>query len=173
MYLHDLLFYSQWRKYFWNTLLVSTFIHPYYCAFFRGDKLISWWNIIHAQIAKEHGGIMRYIQVSGLGASPSSPSRMLRAKAAAEEAILRELPEVNFSLFFTVSHGSRIACLLGSSSLDRSLKYWKQNYNIMDSLLYVWFLMKYLNQSWSYFAFAVTLMLVISRAKSVVLVTIL
>ncbi|KAL3828097.1 hypothetical protein ACJIZ3_016899 [Penstemon smallii] len=46
-----------------------------------------------AVIAKEHGGIMRYIQVSCLGASPSSPSRMLRAKAAAEEAILRELPE--------------------------------------------------------------------------------
>lgn len=37
---------------------------------------------------------MRFIQVSALGASSSSPSRMLRAKAAAEEAILRELPEV-------------------------------------------------------------------------------
>uniref|UniRef100_A0A5B7AR11 NAD-dependent epimerase/dehydratase domain-containing protein n=1 Tax=Davidia involucrata TaxID=16924 RepID=A0A5B7AR11_DAVIN len=46
-----------------------------------------------AIIAKEHGGIMRFIQVSCLGASPSSPSRMLRAKAASEEAILRELPE--------------------------------------------------------------------------------
>ncbi|KAL8490025.1 hypothetical protein ACS0TY_025792 [Phlomoides rotata] len=46
-----------------------------------------------AVISKEHGGIMRYIQVSSLGASQSSPSRMLRAKAAAEEAILRELPE--------------------------------------------------------------------------------
>lgn len=46
------------------------------------------------QIAKEHGGIMRFIQVSCLGASSTSPSRMLRAKAAAEEAILRELPEV-------------------------------------------------------------------------------
>lgn len=46
-----------------------------------------------AVIAKEHGGILRYIQVSCLGASLSSPSRMLRAKAAAEEAILRELPE--------------------------------------------------------------------------------
>ncbi|KAF8401998.1 hypothetical protein HHK36_012949 [Tetracentron sinense] len=46
-----------------------------------------------ALIAKEHGGIMRFIQVSCLGASLSSPSRMLRAKAAAEEAILRELPE--------------------------------------------------------------------------------
>lgn len=46
-----------------------------------------------AVIAKEHGGIMRYIQVSALGASQSSPSKMLRAKAAAEEAILRELPE--------------------------------------------------------------------------------
>ena len=47
------------------------------------------------QIAKEHGGITRFIQVSCLGASSSSPSRMLRAKAAAEEAILREIPEVN------------------------------------------------------------------------------
>ncbi|GLT41475.1 hypothetical protein SLA2020_155360 [Shorea laevis] len=46
-----------------------------------------------AEIAKEHGGIMRFIQVSCLGTSPSSPSRMLRAKAAAEEAILRVLPE--------------------------------------------------------------------------------
>lgn len=46
-----------------------------------------------AKIAKEHGGIMRFIQVSCLGASPSSPSRMLRAKAAAEEAIMREIPE--------------------------------------------------------------------------------
>ncbi|RVW53713.1 NADH dehydrogenase [ubiquinone] 1 alpha subcomplex subunit 9, mitochondrial [Vitis vinifera] len=46
-----------------------------------------------AMISKEHGGIMRFIQVSCLGASPSSPSRMLMAKAAAEEAVLRELPE--------------------------------------------------------------------------------
>ncbi|KAL3647688.1 hypothetical protein CASFOL_008656 [Castilleja foliolosa] len=46
-----------------------------------------------ANIAKEHGGIMRYIHVSCLGASPSSSSKMLRTKAAAEEAVLRELPE--------------------------------------------------------------------------------
>lgn len=46
-----------------------------------------------AVIAKEHGGIMRFINVSCLGASPSSPSRMLRAKAAAEESILHEFPE--------------------------------------------------------------------------------
>lgn len=38
---------------------------------------------------------MRFIQVSCLGASPTSASRMLKAKAAAEEAILRELPEVS------------------------------------------------------------------------------
>ena len=43
-----------------------------------------------AMIAKECGGIMRFIQVSCLGAS-SSHSRMLGAKAAAEEAIVREL----------------------------------------------------------------------------------
>lgn len=47
------------------------------------------------QIAKEHGGIMRYIQVSCLGASSSSPSRLLRAKAAGEEALLREFSEVD------------------------------------------------------------------------------
>lgn len=47
------------------------------------------------QISKEHGGIMRFIQLSCLGASKSSPSRMLQAKAAAEESIFRELPEVN------------------------------------------------------------------------------
>uniref|UniRef100_A0A6I9S2K4 NADH dehydrogenase [ubiquinone] 1 alpha subcomplex subunit 9, mitochondrial n=2 Tax=Elaeis guineensis var. tenera TaxID=51953 RepID=A0A6I9S2K4_ELAGV len=46
-----------------------------------------------AVIAKEHGGIMRFIQVSCLGASSSSPSRMLRAKAAAEESVLRVFPE--------------------------------------------------------------------------------
>lgn len=51
---------------------------------------------LYVQIAKEHGGIMRFVQVSCLGASPSSPSRMLKAKAAAEEAILRELPEVRY-----------------------------------------------------------------------------
>ncbi|KAL4352888.1 hypothetical protein GQ457_06G028550 [Hibiscus cannabinus] len=46
-----------------------------------------------AVIAKEHGGIMRFIQVSCLGSSLSSPSRFLRAKAAGEEAVLKELPE--------------------------------------------------------------------------------
>lgn len=50
------------------------------------------------QIAKEHGGIMRFVQVSCLGASSSSPSRMLRAKAAAEEAVLRQFPEVTIIL---------------------------------------------------------------------------
>lgn len=54
------------------------------------------------QIAKEHGGIMRFIQISCLGASPSSPSRFRRAKAAAEEAVLRELPEVKL---FSVLQG--------------------------------------------------------------------
>lgn len=46
-----------------------------------------------AIISKEHGGIMRFIQISCLGASSSSPSRILKAKAAAEEAILREIPD--------------------------------------------------------------------------------
>ncbi|KAL8106683.1 NADH dehydrogenase [ubiquinone] 1 alpha subcomplex subunit 9, mitochondrial [Apium graveolens] len=46
-----------------------------------------------AIISKEHGGIMRFIQISCLGASSSSPSRILKAKAAAEEAIFREIPD--------------------------------------------------------------------------------
>ncbi|KAI4350308.1 hypothetical protein L6164_004776 [Bauhinia variegata] len=68
-----------------------------------------------ATIAKEHGGIMRFIQVSCLGASPSSPSRLLRAKAAAEEAILRELPEATVM---------RPAVLIGTE--DRILNRWAQ-----------------------------------------------
>ncbi|KAJ1397872.1 NmrA-like domain [Sesbania bispinosa] len=66
-----------------------------------------------AKISKEHGGIMRFIQVSCLGASPSSPSRMLRAKAAAEEAVLRELPEA--TIF-------KPAVMVGTE--DRILKPW-------------------------------------------------
>lgn len=54
------------------------------------------------QVAKEHGGIMRFIQVSCLGASVTSPSRMQRAKAAAEEAVLSALPEVNLSQLLEV-----------------------------------------------------------------------
>ncbi|KAL0435539.1 UNVERIFIED_CONTAM: NADH dehydrogenase [ubiquinone] 1 alpha subcomplex subunit, mitochondrial [Sesamum radiatum] len=69
--------------------------------------------ILHMQIAKEHGGIMRYIQVSCLGASPSSPSRMLRAKAAGEEAVLRELPEATIM---------RPAAMIGTE--DRVLNPW-------------------------------------------------
>ncbi|KAM1301465.1 hypothetical protein ACFX2H_012501 [Malus domestica] len=46
-----------------------------------------------ATISKEHGVIMRFIQVSCLGASSLSPSRFLRTKAAAEEAVFSELPE--------------------------------------------------------------------------------
>ncbi|XP_058095051.1 NADH dehydrogenase [ubiquinone] 1 alpha subcomplex subunit 9, mitochondrial [Magnolia sinica] len=68
-----------------------------------------------ATIAKEHGGIMRFIQVSCLGASLSSPSRMLRAKAAAEEAILRELPEATIM---------KPAVLIGTE--DRILNRWAQ-----------------------------------------------
>ncbi|XP_010264829.1 PREDICTED: NADH dehydrogenase [ubiquinone] 1 alpha subcomplex subunit 9, mitochondrial [Nelumbo nucifera] len=68
-----------------------------------------------AMIAKEHGGIMRFIQVSCLGASTSSPSRMLRAKAAAEQAILRELPEATIM---------RPAVMIGTE--DRILNRWAQ-----------------------------------------------
>ncbi|OIV90543.1 hypothetical protein TanjilG_32420 [Lupinus angustifolius] len=66
-----------------------------------------------ALISKEHGGIRRFIQVSCLGASPSSPSRVLRAKAAAEEAILRELPEATIL---------RPAVMVGTE--DRILNRW-------------------------------------------------
>ncbi|KAE9612231.1 hypothetical protein Lal_00022095 [Lupinus albus] len=66
-----------------------------------------------AVISKEHGGITRFIQVSSLGASSSSPSRLLRAKAAAEEAILRELPEATIL---------RPAVMVGTE--DRILNRW-------------------------------------------------
>ncbi|XP_028765531.1 NADH dehydrogenase [ubiquinone] 1 alpha subcomplex subunit 9, mitochondrial-like [Neltuma alba] len=68
-----------------------------------------------AVISKEHGGIMRFIHVSCLGASPSSPSRMLRAKAAAEEAILKELPEATIM---------KPAGIIGTE--DRILNRWAQ-----------------------------------------------
>ncbi|KAK9138523.1 hypothetical protein Sjap_009117 [Stephania japonica] len=68
-----------------------------------------------ATIANEHGGIMRFIQVSCLGASPSSPSRMLRAKAAAEEAILKELPQATIV---------KPAVVVGTE--DRILNKWAQ-----------------------------------------------
>ncbi|CAA0823920.1 ABC transporter C family member 5, partial [Striga hermonthica] len=66
-----------------------------------------------AVIAKEHGGIMRYIQVSCLGASSSSKSKLLRTKAAAEEAVLRELPEATVM---------RPAVMIGTE--DRILNPW-------------------------------------------------
>ncbi|XP_057535842.1 NADH dehydrogenase [ubiquinone] 1 alpha subcomplex subunit 9, mitochondrial-like [Amaranthus tricolor] len=68
-----------------------------------------------AVIAKEHGGIMRFIQVSCLGASPTSESRMRKAKAAAEEAILRELPEATIM---------RPSTMIGTE--DRILNPWAQ-----------------------------------------------
>ncbi|CAI0385911.1 unnamed protein product [Linum tenue] len=66
-----------------------------------------------ATIAKEHGGIMRFIQVSCLGASPSSPSRYLKAKAAAEQSVLREIPEATVL---------RPATMIGTE--DRMLNTW-------------------------------------------------
>ncbi|PWA36538.1 NAD(P)-binding domain-containing protein [Artemisia annua] len=68
-----------------------------------------------AKISKEHGGIMRFIQLSCLGASKSSPSRLLQAKAAAEESILNELPEATIL---------RPAVMLGTE--DRILNPWAQ-----------------------------------------------
>nr|POE59412.1 nadh dehydrogenase [ubiquinone] 1 alpha subcomplex subunit 9, mitochondrial [Quercus suber] len=69
-----------------------------------------------AMIAKEHGGIARFIQVSCLGASPSSPSRLLRAKAAAEEAVLREIPEATIM---------RPAVMVGTE--DRIMNTWARS----------------------------------------------
>ncbi|KAG2323614.1 hypothetical protein Bca52824_016827 [Brassica carinata] len=66
-----------------------------------------------AMVAKEHGGIMSFIQVSCLGASVSSPSRMQRAKAAAEEAVLSALPEATVM---------RPATMIGTE--DRILNPW-------------------------------------------------
>eukprot|EP00850_Spirogloea_muscicola_P012759 SM000084S23095 [mRNA] locus=s84:41685:44476:- [translate_table: standard] len=46
-----------------------------------------------ARLAKEHGGIERFIHVSCLGASPSATSIQLRTKAAGDEAVLKAFPD--------------------------------------------------------------------------------
>ncbi|EEE57989.1 hypothetical protein OsJ_08746 [Oryza sativa Japonica Group] len=66
------------------------------------------------EVSKEHGGFMRFIQVSCLGASASS-SRMLRAKAAGEESVLKEFPEATIM---------RPATMIGTE--DRILNRWVQ-----------------------------------------------
>ncbi|KAL6911244.1 hypothetical protein ACP4OV_000049 [Aristida adscensionis] len=71
--------------------------------------------IPYFSIAKEHGGIMRFIQVSCLGASPSSESRLFRAKAAGEESVLKEFPEATII---------RPATMIGTE--DRILNRWAQ-----------------------------------------------
>ncbi|XVF72092.1 hypothetical protein PTKIN_Ptkin12aG0093800 [Pterospermum kingtungense] len=68
-----------------------------------------------AVIAKEHGGIMRFIQVSCLGSSLSSPSRFRRAKAAGEEAVLKEFPEATVM---------KPAVMIGTE--DRIMNCWAQ-----------------------------------------------
>ncbi|KAI3428906.1 NAD(P)-bd_dom domain-containing protein [Psidium guajava] len=76
-----------------------------------------------ATIAKEHGGVMRYIQVSCLGASSSSPSKLLQTKAAGEAAVLRELPEATIL---------RPAVMIGTE--DRILNTWAhfaKNYSFL------------------------------------------
>ncbi|KAJ7568659.1 hypothetical protein O6H91_01G042600 [Diphasiastrum complanatum] len=45
-----------------------------------------------SQLAHEHGGIMRFIQVSCLGASHSSPSKSYRTKAIGEELTVKNFP---------------------------------------------------------------------------------
>ncbi|XP_068659929.1 NADH dehydrogenase [ubiquinone] 1 alpha subcomplex subunit 9, mitochondrial isoform X2 [Aristolochia californica] len=68
-----------------------------------------------AVLAREHGGIARLVQLSCLGASSSSPSRMLRAKAAGEESVLRKFPEATIM---------KPAVLIGTE--DRILNRWAQ-----------------------------------------------
>ncbi|KAK8957055.1 hypothetical protein KSP39_PZI000679 [Platanthera zijinensis] len=68
-----------------------------------------------AVIAKEHGGIIRFIQISCLGASASSPSKMLRTKAASEESVLQIFPEATVM---------RPATIIGTE--DRILNRWAQ-----------------------------------------------
>ncbi|KAG0596301.1 hypothetical protein M758_UG241300 [Ceratodon purpureus] len=46
-----------------------------------------------SKLAKEHGGILKYVQMSYLPAAPHSSSRLLRSKHAAEEAVLQNIPE--------------------------------------------------------------------------------
>ncbi|KAG0627697.1 hypothetical protein M758_2G221500 [Ceratodon purpureus] len=46
-----------------------------------------------SKLAKEHGGILKYVQMSSLAADPHSPSRLLRSKHAAEEAVFQNFPE--------------------------------------------------------------------------------
>ncbi|KAK8964068.1 hypothetical protein KSP40_PGU009506 [Platanthera guangdongensis] len=78
-------------------------------------------NVNHAMsqhlavIAKEHGGIIRFVQISCLGASASSPSKMLRTKAASEESVLQNFPEATVM---------RPATIIGTE--DRILNRWAQ-----------------------------------------------
>uniref|UniRef100_A0A0E0NM98 Cyclin N-terminal domain-containing protein n=1 Tax=Oryza rufipogon TaxID=4529 RepID=A0A0E0NM98_ORYRU len=75
------------------------------------QQLIDW--SVKIKISKEHGGFMRFIQVSCLGASASS-SRMLRAKAAGEESVLKEFPE---PLRLLISHRQSMGtCILNFHS---------------------------------------------------------
>ncbi|XP_024536724.1 NADH dehydrogenase [ubiquinone] 1 alpha subcomplex subunit 9, mitochondrial [Selaginella moellendorffii] len=46
-----------------------------------------------ARISKEHGGIVRYIHTSCVGADENSPSKQHRTKALGEEAVRQEFPE--------------------------------------------------------------------------------
>lgn len=45
-----------------------------------------------SRLSKQHGGIARYVQASCLGASMTSPSKMYRTKAIADEIALRHFP---------------------------------------------------------------------------------
>lgn len=68
---------------------------------------------------------MRFNQVSCIGASSSSPSKLLRAKAAPEEAILRTLPEV--TIYF-LSYSAVMISMLDNKVLSQVIPS-EQEYN--------------------------------------------
>lgn len=66
-----------------------------------------------SRLAREHGDIGRYIQVSGLGASPGNPAPQYKTKAAGEEVTKKNFPEATIL---------RPAHLVGTE--DRLLNRW-------------------------------------------------
>eukprot|EP00250_Pteridium_aquilinum_P013656 c21487_g1_i1 orf=180-1385(+) len=68
-----------------------------------------------SRLSKQHGGILRYIQGSCLGASITSPSKFYRSKAIADEIALRHFPQATVL---------RAGPLVGTE--DRLLNIWAQ-----------------------------------------------
>ncbi|KAH6559654.1 hypothetical protein KP509_1Z001900 [Ceratopteris richardii] len=68
-----------------------------------------------SRLSKQHGGILRYIQASCLGASITSPSKYFRTKAIADEIALRHFPQATVL---------RAGPIVGTE--DRVLNVWAQ-----------------------------------------------